>query len=135
MNLALFLGNIVQDPERRVTSTGLAVLNFTIASNERYPKGSPPIFQKCAIFGKLAEQLTPHLRKGTQVLAIGRQQKQEWTDRQGQKREHLQLVADKVELLGGPRAANGEPPPPPPNEPAMPPDELPFDENPPPTFG
>jgi single-strand DNA-binding protein len=136
MNQLVILGNLTADPEMRFTQQGVAILNFNIASSIHFPKGSPPLYMKTALFGKLAETLQAHLKKGKQVLCTGRLQPQTWTDRNGQKRDTLQLVASTVDMLGGAPSSSGQPPPPPndSNDPPPPPDgEADFDG--PPTFG
>lgn len=111
MFLASQLGNISQDPVLRTTANGTAVLNFSVASNDRRGgKDSPPIFMQWSLFGKQAEGLKPYLWKGMKIFVTGTLQMNNWTGQDGQARSGMQGMASRVEMLS-PKKGNEGPPP------------------------
>lgn len=50
-------------------------------------------------FGATAELCASRLDKGSGVFVEGRLRQEEWTDRQGQKRKAVRIVADNVQFI------------------------------------
>ena len=94
------LGNVGRDPEQRYTSSGKAVANFSVAVNEKYKDTETTTWYNVVAWGKTAELCAEYLSKGSQVLLIGRMQNRKWEDREGNKRETAELVADRVQFIG-----------------------------------
>ena len=153
-NRVILQGNLTKDPERRVTTSGMAVCEFTVAVNGTR-KDDAPYFGAVVVFGNTAEACSRYLGKGSQVLVDGKLKNDEWEDRQtGQKRSKTRIIADSVQFIGERRNSrqndvsgsnigiteNGQnthprfgredqpPPPPPPNYQPQEPeeDEIPF---------
>ena len=59
------LGRLTRDPETRMSEKGIAVTKFTLAVNEGKDKTS---FHDFTAFGKVAETLTNHVKKGQMIL-------------------------------------------------------------------
>ena len=57
-------------------------------------------FVNCEVYGKQAENCGQYLSKGRQVLIEGRLRYESW-EKDGQKRNALKVVADRVQFLGG----------------------------------
>ncbi len=70
------LGNTGRDVELRYTPQGTAVANFTVASNSvrntAQGKVKKTDWYNVSAFGKQAETLSKHLKKGSQILVRGR---------------------------------------------------------------
>lgn len=70
------VGNLGKDPEMRYTPSGQAVTSFSVAVSRTYEQNSETMkettWYRITTWGKLAEQVNPILRKGMQVLVIGR---------------------------------------------------------------
>ena len=70
------VGNLGKDPEMRFTPGGEAVTSFSVAVTREYDhndqKKKETTWFRVTAWGKLAEQVTPILNKGQQVLVIGR---------------------------------------------------------------
>lgn len=112
---ANLIGNLGNDPEMRYSQSGTAVLRFNVACNGRVrtPEGEwqdRTEWVRCTVFGKRAETLANHLKKGTRVYVDGRLEARPWTDQQGQVRAGLEVVADTVEFFPT-RDADGQPAP------------------------
>ena len=83
----------------RYLQNGDAVLSFSVADSPGRDK--PTIWWNCSLFGKRAESLAPYLLKGQAVAVSGSLSKREWTDKDGAKRESLDLRVSDIALQGG----------------------------------
>ena len=103
LNKAIIVGHCGSDPEVRVTASGLAVANFNVATNDRAKDASgveKTDWHRIVAFGKQAEFCRDYLRKGRLVGVDGRIQYREWNDKDGNKRNTTEIVANSVEILG-----------------------------------
>ena len=73
INRVIISGNLTRDPELRSTASGLPVLGFGVAVNDRRKNQQTgewedyPNFIDCTMFGARAESLSRYLSKGTKV--------------------------------------------------------------------
>ncbi len=107
LNKVFLMGNLTRDPELRYVPSGAPVATFGLAVNRRYvtqhgEKKDEVCFVRAVVFGKQAESCSQHLSKGRLVFIEGRLQYRSW-EQEGQKRSSLDVVADRVQFLGGPR--------------------------------
>lgn len=104
MNKAVLEGFLGRDPEVRFTQSGMAVANLSLATNElRGPADNRQKFtewHRIVAFGKMAEMVQSHYKKGKQVLVEGRLQTREWEDKNGVKRYTTEVIAGYMKLLG-----------------------------------
>lgn len=108
VNKAILIGNLGRDPELRYTQGGKAVANFTLATNEVWSgqdgqKNERTEWHRIVCWGKTAEHCSQYLSKGRTVYVEGRIQTREWEDKEGNKRQTTEIVAQNVTFLGGPR--------------------------------
>jgi len=101
------MGNLTRDPELRYVPSGTPVATFGLAVNRRFvtqhgEKKDEVCFVRVVVFGKQAESCSQHLSKGRLVFIEGRLQYRSW-EQDGQKRSTIDVVADRVQFLGGPR--------------------------------
>lgn len=93
------LGNLGKDPEVRDAGQ-TKVCNMRVACTERVKKGAEWVdvteWVGLVAFGKNAEYCGNYLKKGSKVYASGRLQTREWTDKEGQKRREVEVIADDV---------------------------------------
>ena len=66
-------------------------------------------FHRIVTWGKLAETCAQYLNKGRQVLVEGRIQYRQFKDKDGNDRNVTEIVAQRVQFLGGPRKEASEP--------------------------
>ncbi|WP_327116636.1 single-stranded DNA-binding protein [Nocardia sp. NBC_01730] len=97
------IGNITQDPELVVTTTGATVTNFTVASTPRYLdrttnewKDSEALFLRCNIWREPAEHVVASLTRGARVIVVGRLKQRSFQTREGEKRTVVELEVDEV---------------------------------------
>lgn len=104
LNKVYIAGNVVRDPQLRYTPDGTAVCDVTVAINYTYKKSSGE-FQKETCFldveawRKNAEISAEHLKKGSPVLVVGRLKQDDWTDKDGNKRSKIKVLAERVQPL------------------------------------
>lgn len=103
-NRVFLMGNLTRDPEMRYTPSGTAVVNFGMAVNRRFTdqngeKKEETCFVRISVFGKQAENCNQYLSKGSPVFIEGRLQYRTW-ETDGQKRNSLDVVAERVQFLG-----------------------------------
>lgn len=107
INKWIGIGNVVADPELRVTPNGKAVGNFSIACNEKYKDEDRVEYVNIVVWQKLAEICKEHLTKGKQVYIEGRLQTSTWDDKEtGKKRYKTEVVANVMRMLGSKEAAS-----------------------------
>jgi single-strand DNA-binding protein len=107
VNKVILVGNLGRDAELRFTPAGVAVSNFSLATTDRRKDSRTGDWQdhtewhRVVLFGKQAESLQDYLKKGKQIYVEGRLQTRSWDDREGQKRYTTEVLADRIQLLGG----------------------------------
>lgn len=116
MNIAIVSGRLGHDPELKYTQAGMAVANFSIASDSYYKGEKQTEWHNIVVWDKQAENVNQFLKKGSKCLVNGRLQTQSW-EKDGVKHYKTQIVASFVEFLDGkPQeesagSSNGAPPP------------------------
>jgi single-strand DNA-binding protein len=96
-------GSLTADPELRFTPSGLAVANFTVASNaRRFDKTTngyvdvEPIFLRCTAWRTTAENIAESLTRGMRVIATGTLKSVSYQTRDGDKRTSLELTVTEI---------------------------------------
>lgn len=110
LNRVVLIGRLTRDPELRSTSTGKQVSDFSIAVDKRIKPtdGSPTAdFFRVTAWGSTAEFVSNYLSKGRLVAVEGRLQSRKYTDKDGNNRESIEVVADNVQGLDRPREDGG----------------------------
>lgn len=107
MNSVNIVGNLTRDPELRGLPSGGSVCSLRIACNERYKNNQTGQWDDRAnyfnvtVFGNSADATAKFLSKGRQVAISGRLRHREYTDKDGNKREAIEIVANDVQFVGG----------------------------------
>src|SRR5574337_439802 len=109
-NKVILLGNLTRDPELRHTPGGMTVCNFDLAVNRSYTtKGGERREEVCyitvVVWDKQAQTCAEFLSKGRQALVEGRLQQRSWDTPDGQKRSKYEVVAERVQFIGGKKDA------------------------------
>lgn len=96
-------GSLTADPELRFTPAGIAVANFTVASNaRRFDKTTnsyvdvEPIFLRCTAWQTTAENVAESLTRGARVIVTGNLKSNSYQTRDGDKRTSLELNVTEV---------------------------------------
>lgn len=75
MQLLVIAGNVGKGGELRTTQSGDKVLGFSLAvdnGKDRNGNKRPATWYDCSLWGKRAEALAPHIRKGDKLTLTGR---------------------------------------------------------------
>ena len=123
LNKVLLIGNLTRPPELRYTPSGTAVADLRLAVNRNYTtqsgeKREEACFLTVVVWGKQAESSAEYLDKGSPVMIEGRLQTRDWETKDGQKRNVVEVVAERLQFLGRGRAAGPAPEAEPVEEPA-----------------
>lgn len=104
-NKVILAGNLTRDPELRYTPHGTAIAKIGLAINRRYTgqdgvAKDETTFVDVDAFGKQAETITKHLKKGRPVLIEGRLKLDQWDDKTtGQKRSRLGVILESFQFI------------------------------------
>ena len=104
INRVILTGNLTRDPELRSTASGMPVLGFGIAVNDRHKNSQTgewedyANFVDCTMFGKRAEAIAQYLSKGNKIALEGRFHWSQW-ERDGQKRSKIEVIVDEIEFM------------------------------------
>ncbi|MEV8338501.1 single-stranded DNA-binding protein [Leucobacter sp. NPDC077196] len=101
--LLTVVGNLVADPEPRVSQAGKSWVTFRIASTPRIRdrqsgdwSDGEPLWLGCRAYGEYADNIAASLTKGMRVIVQGRLTQRSYTDNQGQQRTSLDLEVEEV---------------------------------------
>ncbi len=115
-NRVILMGNLTRDPELRYTPAGSPVCNFDLAVNRSYTtqageRRDEVCYITIVAWGKQAETCAEFLSKGRTTLVEGRLSQRSWETPEGQKRSKHEVVADRVQFVGGRKGPEEETPP------------------------
>ena len=102
-NTVILIGNLGQQPELRETASGMAVCNFSVATNERQKKGEEwtthTEWHNITVFGTQARNCAKYLAKGSKVVVQGKLRTEAWKDAQGADRKTTKIIANSVTFM------------------------------------
>lgn len=100
MNCVQLIGRLTADPMLIYSQSQTAICRFTLAI-DRMKKEDGADFIRCVAFGKTAENVDRYLAKGRQAAVSGRIQTGSYTDKEGRKVYTTDVIAERVEFIGG----------------------------------
>jgi single-strand DNA-binding protein len=140
----ILVGNVGREPELKMTPTGRAVCEFSIAVNRVSGKSDSgerieqTDWYRISCWAGLAERAQQMISKGRLVYVEGRFTPRTWTDKEGKERTSLDVNASDFQMLdarrdreggmggGGVGVAAGAPEKGPDDSKGFDPDEIPF---------
>jgi len=113
INRVVMTGNLTRDPELRSTPSGTSVCSLRVACNTRRKDASgdwvdKPNYFDVTVWGAQGENCSTYLAKGRPVALDGRLEWREWQDKEGNKRQSIDIIADSVQFLGSREGGGGE---------------------------
>lgn len=109
MNKVILIGRLTKDPDLRYTQSGMAVCQFTLAVNKNLSKdkkeeleaqNKPTAdFPRIIVWGKMGENASRYLKKGSQCAVEGAIQTGSYEDNNGNRVYTTDIVAQHVEFL------------------------------------
>ena len=111
MNSVVLIGRLARDVEVSYTpNTQMAVAKFTLAVDRPRTKDGeeqPADFIRITVFGRQGENCGKYLAKGRQAAVQGRIQTGSYKNKDGATVYTTDVIADRVEFLGGGSSAQG----------------------------
>lgn len=114
INRVVLTGNLTSDPDLRQLNSGMSVCKLRLAVNTRRKDGASgewvdkPNYFDVTVWGGQGENCAKFLSKGRPVAVDGRLEWREWQDKEGNKRQSVDIIADTVQFLAsGQRDDNG----------------------------
>lgn len=109
LNKVTLIGNLVRDPESRVSADGKdsqRLVRFSLATNYAWQdpttkaKRETVDFHDVIAWGKLGDIIAQYVKKGSKVYVEGRLRKRAYVTKDGQRRSVTEIVADNMIMLG-----------------------------------
>lgn len=93
-------GRLTDTPVLNTTTSGIPVTTFTVAVNRRFADKqtgeNTADFLNVTAWRQTAEFITRYFRKASSICVVGSIQTRSWTDKDGQKRHTVEIVADEA---------------------------------------
>src|SRR5438309_992339 len=101
-NTVTVVGNLTRNPELRYTPSGASNTRFGVAVNRRWMDRNTNEWQEATSFfdvvcwREMAENVSESLAKGSRVVVTGRLEQRSYEDRDGNRRNVVEIIADEV---------------------------------------
>ena len=110
LNKVILIGNVGRDPEMRYSEGNIGRLSFSLATTEYYKdrngnRTEHTEWHNIVMWRGLAENAEKIIKKGSQVYIEGKIQSRQWNDKDGNKKNVTEIVAENFILLQ--RGSNG----------------------------
>ena len=99
LNKVVIMGRLARDPELRRTQAGVSVTSFRIACDRDFKTQSgekETDWIDIVAWRNTAEFVSKYFQKGRMAIVEGRLQTRDWTDKDGNKRTAVEVVADNI---------------------------------------
>lgn len=111
INSVVLMGRLTYEPELRSTANGMSVIRFQIACDKRY-QGSDEErkadFIDVTAWRQTAEFISCYFTKGSMIAVEGSIRTDSFTDKNGNKRKSVQVVANNVSFCGSKSENNSD---------------------------
>jgi len=114
VNKVILVGNLGRDPETRYAPNGDAVSNITIATTDNWKdrttgeRKERTEWHRISFFGRLAEVVAMHLKKGASVYVEGSLRTRKYTDKDGHEKSITEVRGDTMQMLSSKPAGQAE---------------------------
>ena len=98
LNHVTLIGRLVADPETKSTPNGKSVCNIRIAVDRKGREKETDFFS-CTAFGQTGDALGTYATKGRLIAVVGKIQIDNYTDKEGIKRQGIKVLIDQWTLL------------------------------------
>lgn len=105
----VFLNGNVGKVESSYTPKGEMLTKFSLAVNIGYGENKRTNWYNCVVWGKSGEMAQKLLKVGTRMFLEGKQEIKEWEDKNGNKRQSVEITVTDFNVTSGGREAGEEP--------------------------
>ena len=103
INMVALMGRLTFEPEVRTTPSGVSVMRFQIACDRSYQKRGQDRqadFIDCVAWRQTAEFISRYFHKGSMIAVEGTLQTSSYTDKNGNQRKQVEVLANNVSFCG-----------------------------------
>jgi single-strand DNA-binding protein len=108
MLIAIIAGRIGNNAELKTTKNETSVVTFSVACDIGWGDKKQTEWIKATIFGKRADGLHPHLKKGTAITLTGEAKSNSWISKSGEAKGEISIVVDKITLQGSKQGSESQ---------------------------
>lgn len=108
LNKITVQGRLTRDVELRRTQSGTPVASFTLAWSETFNNNEQKLFLPCVAWKNSAEFASRYFSKGSEIIVEGKLTSRKWQDRDGNNRETIELIVDRLHFCGPKRETGGD---------------------------
>lgn len=109
INMVALMGRLTYSPELKSTPNGVSVIRFQVACDRNYQKDNKnrqADFIDCIAWRQTAEFISRYFHKGSMIAVEGTLQTSNYTDKDGNKRKQVEVMANNVSFCGS-KSENG----------------------------
>lgn len=104
-NKVILMGNLTRDVDMRTTPSGQNVANFSLAVTRSWrdqngTQQDQTSFINCVAWGKPGEIIAQYVSKGSPLLVSGRLAQRSYEDKDGNKRQAVEVVVEDFNFVG-----------------------------------
>jgi single-strand DNA-binding protein len=99
VNVVVIGGRLTKDPVSKQARNGDPIVEFGLAQNKMRGGEEKPMFFDVTAFGKTAEFIAAHFRRGKEIIVEGRLDYDQW-ESEGGKRSKVSIVAQQAHFVG-----------------------------------
>lgn len=103
LNMVALMGRLTYEPELKTTPSGVSVIRFQVACDRSYQSQGQERqadFIDCVAWRQRAEFISRYFHKGSMIAIEGSIQTQNYTDKNGNNRKSVEVVANNVSFCG-----------------------------------
>nr|DAH55291.1 MAG TPA: Single strand binding protein [Caudoviricetes sp.] len=105
INTVVIMGRMVRDPELRTLDSGTNVTSFSVAVDRNYVDKTTnerqADFLNVVAWRYTADFICKYFHKGDMIALSGELQSRQYTDKDGNKRTAIEIVANNASFCGG----------------------------------
>ena len=97
------MGRLTYEPELRTTQSGISVISFQVACDRSYQSQGQERqadFIDCVAWRQTAEFISRYFHKGSMIAVEGSIQTRNYTDKNGNNRKAVEVIANNVSFCG-----------------------------------
>ena len=111
-NQVILMGNLTRDPQLSYTPNKTPVVEFGLAVNRKWKaedgaQREEVLFIECQCFGKRAEVINKHFKKGSPIFVQGRLKLEQWT-KDDKQHSRIRVIVENFEFIGSKQGTSNE---------------------------
>lgn len=110
INMVALMGRLTFEPEVRTTPSGVSVMRFQVACDRKYQRNGQDRqadFIDCVAWRQTAEFIGRYFHKGSMIAVEGTLQTSSYTDKNGNQRKQIEVLANNVSFCGSKNKTSG----------------------------